>query len=151
VTFARLILLISLLAVTACTRHPSSTASLLPPARPSAEEMRVVMINERKDEVLRQLAMCESGGNGDSAVPVIGGRGAYLGRFQFTPRTVISYVQQMDGRSLSWGEATALAHDYSQAAALAKWVIFERDGISNWPACSRKLGLVKQIAEIKSL
>ena len=47
------------------------------------------MINKRKDEVLRQLAVCESGDHGDSAVPVIGGRGAYLGRFQFAPRTVI--------------------------------------------------------------
>ncbi len=109
------------------------------------------MIEERKDELLRQLAVCESGAHGDSAVPVIGGRGLYIGRFQFTPRTVIAYVQQMDGRELNWKQATDLAHDYTQAAALAKWVIFERDGIYNWPACSRKLGLPKQIAEIKAL
>jgi hypothetical protein len=125
--------------------------SLLPAAKPSAEEMRMVMINERKDEVLRQLAVCESGDHGDAAVPVIGGRGAYVGRFQFSPRTVISYVQQMDGRQLSWGQATALAHDYSQAAALTKWIIFERDGLYNWPACSKKLGLAKEVAAIKSL
>ncbi len=150
-TFARSVLLLALLTVTACAKHPSSESSLLPAARPSAEDMRLVMINERKDEMLRQLATCESGDHGDSPVPVVGGRGAYLGRFQFAPRTVINYVQQMDGRTLSWGEATALAHNYSQAAALAKWVIFERDGISNWPACSRKLGLAKQVADIKAM
>jgi len=151
VTFARSALLLALLVVTACTKHPNDVLSLLPASRPSAEEMRSVMINERKDEVLRQLAVCESGDHGDSPVPVVGGRGAYLGRFQFTPRTVITYVQQMDGRELNWGQATALAHDYNQAAALAKWIIFERDGLYNWPACSKKLGLAKEVAEIKSL
>jgi hypothetical protein len=124
--------------------------SLVPVHQLWAEEMRQAEIDERKAELLRQLAVCESGAHGDSAVPVIGGRGLYIGRFQFTPRTVITYVQQMDGRELSWGQATALAHDYNQAAALAKWIIFERDGLYNWPACSKKLGLAKEVAAIKS-
>ncbi len=116
------------------------------------------LVDERKDEMLRQLAVCESGAHGDAAVPVIGGRGLYIGRFQFMPRTVITYVQQMDGRQLNWREATELAHDYTQvahdytqAAALAKWIIFEQNGVYNWPLCSKKLGLAKQVAEIKSL
>ena len=88
---------------------------------------------------------------GVSSVPVIGGRGLYIGRFQFTPRTVIAYVQRMDGRELNYGQAVALAHDYTQAAALAKWIIFEQDGLYNWPACSKKLALAKQVAEIKAL
>lgn len=125
--------------------------SLVPKRQPSADELRLAMIDDRKDEILRQLAVCESGAHGDAAVPVIGGRGLYIGRFQFMPRTVITYVQQMDGRELNWKQATELAHDYNQAAALAKWVIFERDGLYNWPACARKLGLAKQVAEIKSL
>jgi len=125
--------------------------SLVPVHQPSAEEMRQAEIDERKAELLRQLAVCESGAHGDSAVPAIGGRGLYIGRFQFTPRTVITYVQQMDGRELNWRQATELAHDYNQAAALAKWIIFERDGLYNWPACSKKLGLAKQVAEIKSI
>ncbi len=105
---------------------------------------------ERKDEMLRELAVCETGGSGDSFSPIYGGRGAFVGRFQFTPRTVINYVQQMDGRSLSVKEAIALAHDYHQAAELAKFVIFEKDGVWNWPLCNRKLGLAQQVAEIKS-
>ncbi|HEY6980829.1 hypothetical protein [Reyranella sp.] len=113
--------------------------------------MRARAVEERKDEMLRELAVCESGGSGESLQPIYGGRGAFVGRFQFTPRTVINYIQQMDGRSLSVKEATALAHDYRQAAALAKFVIFEKDGVWNWPLCSRKLGLVQQVADIKAL
>jgi hypothetical protein len=113
--------------------------------------MRAREVEERKDDMLRELAVCESGGVGDSAQPIYGGRGAFVGRFQFTPRTVINYVQQMDGRSLSTKEAVALAHDYRKAAALAKFVIFEKDGIWNWPLCSRKLGLVQEVSEIKTL
>jgi hypothetical protein len=151
VSFARSALLIALLAVTGCTRPSSPVMSLVPAHVPSAADMRLSLIDDRRDEMLRQLAVCESGAHGDAAVPVIGGRGLYIGRFQFTPRTVITYVQQMDGRELNWKQATELAHDYNQAAALAKWIIFERDGLYNWPACSKKLGLAKQVAEIKSI
>jgi hypothetical protein len=147
VTFVRSALLLALLAVTGCARpstpNPQATA-------PSGVDVRMSLIDERKDEMLRQLAVCESGAHGDSAVPVIGGRGAYIGRFQFTPRTVISYVQRRDGRQLNTQEAISLAHDYGQAAELAKFVIFEQEGLYNWPLCSRKLGLAKQVAEIKS-
>jgi hypothetical protein len=150
VTYARSVLLIALLAVTGCTRSSTSPLQAAAPT-PPAVDARMSLIDGRKDELLRQLAVCESGAHGDAAVPVIGGRGLYIGRFQFMPRTVITYVQQKDGRELNWREATELAHDYSQAAALAKWVIFERDGLYNWPLCARKLGLAKQVAEIKSL
>jgi hypothetical protein len=33
--------------------------------------------------MMRQLAVCESGAHGDSDRPIYGGRGAYVGRFQF--------------------------------------------------------------------
>lgn len=146
--FARHPLLLVLLAIAGCTRPPSPHPALTPEA---AADLRARGIEERKDEMLRELATCESGGSGDSERPIYGGRGAYVGRFQFTPRTVITYVHEMDGRLLSYKEATALAHDYTQAAALAKFMIFERDGIRNWPYCSRKLGLVQEVAEIKAL
>ncbi len=147
-TFVRSALLLALLAVTGCTR-PS--APNLQAVAPPAVDARMSLIDERKDELLRQLAVCESGAHGDAAIPVIGGRGLYIGRFQFMPRTVITYVQQKDGRQLNWREATELAHDYSQASALAKWIIFEQDGVYNWPLCSKKLGLKGQIAEIRQL
>jgi hypothetical protein len=108
-------------------------------------------VDERKDELLRQLATCESGGHGYADRPIYGGRGLYVGRFQFVAHTVINYVKQMDGRVLTTKEAIDLAHDYDQAAALAKYVIFDLGGIWNWPLCNRTLGLAKQVAEINQL
>ena len=96
-------------------------------------------------------AFIESGGHGESDRPIYGFRGMFVGRFQFMPRTVMAYVQQRDGRSLSFQEAKELAHDYDQAKELAKYMIFEQGRINYWPACSRKLGLVQQVAEIKSI
>ncbi len=100
--------------------------------------------------MLRELATCESGGHGEAERPIYGNRGMFVGRFQFMPRTVMAYVQQREGRMLSFSEATELAHDYEKAADLAKYMIFEQGRINDWPACSRKLGLHRQVADIKA-
>ncbi len=122
-----------------------------PPAPIQALDSRALDIEARKDDVLRQLSECESGGSGESDRPIYGGRGAYVGRFQFAPRTVIGWIRERDGRDLSYREAVALAHDHQQAASLAKYAIFERDAVSHWPLCNRKLGLAEQVAAIKSM
>jgi hypothetical protein len=70
---------------------------------------------------------------------------------QFDPRTVIGFVRERDGRTISVQEALIIANDYAQASALAKYIIFERDGASHWPACSRKIGLSQQVADIRAL
>lgn len=137
---------LALLLATGCTTQEQSASLVSYAADPRTSE-----IEARKDDLLRQLAMCESGGNGESDRPIYGGRGAFVGRFQFMPRTVIGFVRDMDGRNLSWNEAVALAHDYQQAAALARFAIFERDAISHWPLCNRKLGLRQQVDAIKSM
>jgi hypothetical protein len=141
--------LLALLTIGACAHQPPTY-----PSRDTAAyayvDQRKREIEARKDEMLAELATCESGGSGESPTPIVGGRGAYIGRFQFAPRTVITYVKDMDGRVLSYQEAVSLAHDYSQAARLAKYVIFERDGIAAWPACARKLGLFQRVQEIKA-
>ena len=141
--------LLLLLAVAACAARPISPyprSGALSPV-----DVRQREVDARKDELMRQLAICESGGHGDSDRPIYGGRGLYVGRFQFIPRTVINYVAQRDGRQLTTQEAIALAHDYTQAAELAKYVIFDLDGAWNWPLCNRKLGIAKQAQEIKQL
>lgn len=135
---------LALLAAAGCTHTPAP-----PPIQ--ALDSRALDIETRKDDLLRQLAECESGGSGDSDRPIYGGRGAYVGRFQFSPRTVIGFVRERDGRTLSTREAITLAHDYGQASSLAKYVIFERDGASHWPLCSRKLGLPRHVAAIKAM
>ncbi|HEY4170726.1 MAG TPA: hypothetical protein VGM96_28280 [Reyranella sp.] len=111
----------------------------LAPAQPD----RAQLIEQRKDAALSQLADCESG----QGV----GYGRYVGRFQFDPRTVIGFVRERDGRTISVQEALIIANDYAQASALAKYIVFERDGASHWPACSRKIGLAQQVADIRAL
>jgi hypothetical protein len=113
-----------------------------PPAPPNQPD-RAQLIEQRKDAVVGQLADCESGQRG--------GASRYVGRLQFEPRTVVAYVKERDGRTISPQEAVALANDYGQAASLAKYMIFERDAHTQWPACSRKLGLPQQVAEIRAL
>jgi hypothetical protein len=117
----------------------------------SAQAAHTRMVEERKDEVIKQLAICESGGYGPSEKPIYGGRGLYLGRLQFATRTVISYVFRRDGVQLNPKQAAALAHDYEQAADLAKYMLFDLEEPWHWPVCARKLGVPQQIAAIKQL
>ena len=140
---------LSSLALGACVQQTASPKRMPGPVM-SVAEAKAAAFDNRKDELMRELATCESGGSGTSDQRIYGGRGAFVGRFQFMPRTVMAYVQQRDGRSLSFQEAKELAHDYDQAKELAKYMIFEQGRINDWPACSRKLGLVQQVAEIKS-
>jgi hypothetical protein len=127
-----LLLVVPLLLLAGCHKPPA-------PAQPD----RAQLIEQRKDAALAQLADCESG----QGV----GYGRYVGRFQFDPRTVIGFVRERDGRTISVQEALIIANDYAQASALAKYIIFERDGASHWPACSRKIGLAQQVADIRAL
>ena len=108
-------------------------------------------VEERKDEIVRQLATCESGGSGPSDRPIYGGRGAYVGRLQFSLQTVISYQRMRDGTQLTRQEAAELAHDYDRAASLAKYMIFDLEEPFHWPLCSRKVALRNEMAHIKQL
>ncbi|MFO1158900.1 MAG: hypothetical protein U1E60_08675 [Reyranellaceae bacterium] len=108
-------------------------------------------IDERKDEMMRQLAHCETGGSGPSDRPIYGGRGTYLGRFQFSVTTVISYQRKRDGTQLTGREAADLAHDHVRAGELAKYIIFELEEPWHWPLCARKIGLRDEMAHIKTL
>jgi len=140
---------LSSLALGACVQQTASP-KLMPGPVMSVAEAKAAALEERKNEIMRDLATCESGGSGEAERPIYGGRGAFVGRFQFMPRTVITYVQQRDGRLLSFQEAKELAHDYEQAKELAKYMIFEQGRVNDWPLCSRKIGLAHQVAEIQS-
>ncbi len=107
------------------------------------------LLDERKDEVIKQIAICESGGYGPSEKPIYGGRGAYIGRLQFATHTVMNYVQRRDGVQLNPKQAAELAHDYDKAAELAKYMIFDLEEPWHWPVCSKKLGVPAQIRAIK--
>jgi hypothetical protein len=141
---------LSSLALGACVQQTAQIPKQMPGPVMSVAEAKASAVEERKNEIMRELATCESGGHGESDHPIYGGRGAFVGRFQFMPRTVISYVQQRDGRVLSFQEAKELAHDYDKAKELAKYMIFEQGRINDWPLCSRKIGLANQVAEIQA-
>ena len=141
---------LSSLALGACVQQYPSP-KLMPGPVMSVAEAKAAALNDRKDELMRELATCESGGSGITDERIYGGRGAFVGRFQFMPRTVMTYVQQRDGRVLSFNEAKELAHDYEQAKELAKYMIFEQGRANDWPVCARKIGLAGQVAEIQSL
>ena len=134
----------------------SACAPRLPPPNPNqallnAASERARMIEERKDEVIRQLAICESGGYGPSERPIYGGRGAYLGRLQFATRTVMAYVQKRDGIALNPKDAAALAQDYDRAADLAKYMIFDLEEPWHWPLCAKKAHVQSEMQAIKQL
>ena len=139
---------LSSLALGACVPQTAQKPKQMPGPVLTVAEARAQATEQRKDEILRELATCESGGHGEADRPIYGFRGMFVGRFQFMPRTVIAYVQQRDGRQLSLREATDLAHDYEQAKDLAKYMIFDQGRVNDWPACARKLGLHAQVAEI---
>lgn len=117
------------------------------PAPDPAAEARSITIEVRRDALIHRLADCETGGRGEAGV----GHGPYVGVFQFAPSTVVAFVRERDGRTLSAQEATALARDYGRASKLVKYVIFDRGGHGHWPGCSSKLGIARQVAAIKAL
>jgi hypothetical protein len=140
---------LSSLALGACVQQTAQPKQMPGPVM-SVAEAKAAALDNRKDELMRELATCESGGSGTTDEKIYGGRGAFVGRFQFMPRTVMTYVQQRDGRVLSFNEAKQLAHDYEQAKELAKYMIFDQGRVNDWPVCARKIGLANQVAEIQA-
>lgn len=148
-TTALIALFFAALAISACApKHPAPNPNQ---AVLAAADARSHEIDERKNEVIRQIAVCESGGYGESERRIYGGRGAYLGRMQFATRTVMSYVQKRDGIALNPKDAAELAHDYDRAADLAKYMIFDLEEPWHWPLCSKKAGAQAEIQALKNL
>lgn len=141
-------LLVALAASACAQRTPASNPNQ---ALLAAANERARAIEERKDEVIRQIAICESGGYGPSEKPIYGGRGAYLGRLQFATRTVMTYVQRRDGVGINPKDAAALAQDYDRAADLAKYMIFDLGEYWHWPLCAKKANAPAEIAAISQL
>jgi hypothetical protein len=144
-----ILLVVASAALGGCT-HVAAQAE--PQTAAAAIDPHQQAIDERKDDLVRRIAVCESGDHGESDSRIYGGRkGVYVGRFQFTRTTVVNYVRIREGRSITADEATEIAHDYSKAAALAKFIVFDLDGLRNWPACAHKLGLAREVIEIKRM
>src|SRR3954451_1323542 len=96
---------LSSLALAACVPQTAQQSKQMPGPILSIAEVKASASEQRKQEMLRELATCESGGHGEADRPIYGGRGMFVGRFQFMPRTVMAYIQQREGRQLSLREA----------------------------------------------
>jgi hypothetical protein len=125
---------------------PPEVAAVAPGLTPREQELE-----DRKEQLLQQLATCESGSWGPSARPIYGSRGAYHGRFQFTLRTFITYTRMRDGTVLTMKEAADYTQNYEKAASLAWYMIYDLQEPWHWPLCSRKLGIPAQLKLIKQL
>ena len=112
-----------------------------------------VSVEALKEDVVRRLAQCESGGRaGRGALIIANADGAALvGQLQFQTRTVIHYIKEIEGRSIDAREARQIALDADKAAILAKQIIFERDGTRHWHNCAKKIGLYQEVKTIQKL
>jgi hypothetical protein len=106
-----------------------------------------VAVEDLKDDVVRRLAECESGGSARRGAL----NGAVVGHLQFETRTVIAYIKEIEGRIIDAREARRIALDTDKAAVLAKQIIFDRDGTRHWHNCARKLGLYQEVRTIRML
>ena len=106
-----------------------------------------VTVEGLKDDAVRRLAECESGGSARRGAL----NGALVGHLQFETRTVIAYIREIEGRIIDAREARQIALDTDKAATLAKQIIFDRDGTRHWHNCARKLGLYQEVRTIQML
>lgn len=124
-----------------------------------AQEIQVVdrtpeKIEKLKDQVVADLAKCESGGhNEDTGIIVFDSNDrASIGQLQFQKATVIHYMKTLYGKDITGKEAVMIALDTEKASALAKDIIFkDSKGWRNWFNCETKLGLGAKVEIIKEL
>ena len=126
---------------------PISTAQ----AEPVSDDSSPPTIEALKNSVVDRLAKCETHGRPDagSVVVIDANNEASIGKLQFQAKTVVHYTKLIEGRSIDRKQAVEIALHSEQAASLAKRIIFEKDGLSNWHVCSKKLGLMPEVKLIQ--
>jgi hypothetical protein len=103
--------------------------------------------------VIVRLSKCETNGRlePDNVIIIDKNNEASIGALQFQLKTVVHYAKLIEGRSIDTKEALEIALDRERASRLAKKIIFERDGISNWHICSQKLELPPEVKAIQKM
>lgn len=101
-----------------------------------------------QDEVLADLAHCESGGIEEPDATIIldvNGRMS-IGRFQWQRESVMHYFKKLYDEEISRVEAIKIAIDQERATELTRTVLFtEEGGWTNWRNCGNKLGIASRI------
>lgn len=107
----------------------------------------------KQDEILQQLAQCETGGvaEPDGSIILDDNGKISIGRYQWQIESVQFYAEKLYGIKLSRSEAIALAIDNERSTELTRQVLFsEPNGYRNWLNCSQKHNLKEQINLIKT-
>jgi hypothetical protein len=112
-------------------------------------------IEALKDEVVNDLAKCESGGKKEEDGIVIldsNNKGSY-GVMQWQKTSYQHYYKIMTGSEISGKDAIIDALDAEKAKKLAKYVIFEtKSGVAkDWVVCDGKHKLQERVNIIKKL
>lgn len=119
-------------------------------------------IQSLKDELLDELAECESPGDTENTLPIIednNSRGTLarrevpsIGEYRFKIGTVMLYWKQWKGETLTAVQASLIALDHTKSRELASYVIFETEnGLDNWYNCTVRLGLEEKLKTIRFL
>lgn len=120
-----------------------------------SDEMFAAKIDVLKDQVIEELAKCESGGRREEDGIVIldsNDKGSY-GPLQFQRKTVMHYYKMMTGNEINGRDAIILALQGDKARELAKYVVFSTNsGVAkDWVNCSKWHGLQSKVDMIKSM
>lgn len=113
-----------------------------------------IKIAELKEELLNELAKCETGGikDPDGAIIFDSNNQPSIGHLMFQRETVKHYVKLFQDREISNAQAIALAINHDEIRGLAERIIFEDEkGWKNWFTCGKKLGLEARVNFIKDL
>ena len=114
-------------------------------------------ITELKQDILNQLADCETGGVKEPAGYVRMDSNEYTSwtKYQWQRKSIIYYAKKLYGKEIGLREAGLIAFDSYPEVPLDELtlrVLFEDEkGAKNWFTCSKKLGLQNQIDIIKKL
>jgi hypothetical protein len=120
-----------------------------------SDEKFAAKIDVLKDEVVAELAKCESGGRKEEDGIVIldsNDKGSY-GVMQWQRKSVQHYYKLRTGTEINGRDAIILALQGDRAKDLAKWVIFEtKSGVAkDWVNCSKWHGLQSKVDMIKKI
>lgn len=135
----------------------SKTVVNIAEAQPTIEAIMEDKVRVLEDEILAQLAQCESGGTQEpnAAILLDSNNAMSIGKFMWQINSVIHYMKILFDKKVTRQEAIEIAidaHPEIRIDDLTRKVIFEDSkGIWNWANCAKKHGLEAQINLIKKL
>ena len=120
----------------------------------TAEEIIQEKIKNLQDDVLAQLANCESGNTKepDGAIILDTNGQMSIGRYMYQIDTVQRFVKHFYKKDITRREAIIYAVTPEKSTELTRRILFEyENGARNWYNCSKKLNIPQQVKLIKKL